>query len=82
MSNSVSEQISPYRAGSNAMTRTFQTVEVVAESTYRLMWLANEEIIYKQTEFALKNGERLNDLVLHSSDPEASKATILHVRGM
>ena len=82
MSNPISEEISPYRAGSNALTRSFQSVEVLAESTYRLLWLGNEEIIFKQTEFALKNGERLSDLVTHSSDPEAAKATILHVRGM
>ena len=80
--NQVSNDVSPYRAGSNACTRVFQSVEVAAESTYRLLWLGNEEIIFKQTEFAFKNGERLNALVEHSSDKVAAKATILHVRAM
>jgi len=80
--NQVSDDISPYRAGSNACTRVFQSVEVAAESTYRLLWLGNEEIIYKQSEFALKNSERLNSLKAHSSNPEQAQATIDWVRAM
>lgn len=80
--NNISEELSPYRSGSNAATRVFQSLEVTAEGTYRLLWTANEEIIFKQSEMALKNKDRIQDLVDHAKDPTAAQAEVNRIRGM
>ena len=50
--------------------------------TFRSLWTLNEEVIYKQSEMAIKNQSRLAVLASEATDPEAARATIEAIRNM
>jgi len=78
----MSNEISPYASCSSMLTRTFQAGEVSMDITFRSLWTLNEEVIYKQSEMAIKNQSRLEVLASESANPDAARATIQAIRNM